>query len=276
MLSRRHFALSALFLTQTRGWMSSGGTNEQLVTNLIRDGVIETDAVASVMRRLDRRIFAKSLFAPEQFRSKADAYRDAPLPISEGATISAPHMHARALEILLPALVGKSDAKALDVGSGTGYLTVALALLGDTAYGIEHTQDLTDLAKYNVQELDPELRSDLRLGTDDSRVHFLKADGWDGIPAAAPFDAIHVGAAARTVPDALVNQLARGGRLVIPVGEPNAPQFLVQVDKRQDDSLQVSRLFGVRYVELVDHQPPKDHLFHWPIKSSSSRYSKRD
>uniref|UniRef100_A0A7S3JTC4 protein-L-isoaspartate(D-aspartate) O-methyltransferase n=1 Tax=Aureoumbra lagunensis TaxID=44058 RepID=A0A7S3JTC4_9STRA len=73
----------------------------------------------------------------------------------------------------------------------------------------------------------------------------------EGLPDKAPFDAIHCGAAAATVPDALLNQLARGGRLIIPVGHRDDAQQLVQIDKLQDDTLQLTRLFGVRYVELV-------------------------
>ena len=219
---------------------------------MIRDGVIETAAVAEVMRRLDRRHFARSVFEPGALRPKTEAYRDAPLPISAAATISAPHMHARALELLAPVLKGKADAKALDVGCGTGYLTVGLALLGHEALGIENIQDLTDLSSFNFKHLEPSLKKEV-----ENRVKFKTADGWKGVPEAAPFDAIHVGAAARTIPDALVHQLKRGGRMIIPVGAPNAPQYFVQVDKSLlDDTVQVTKLFGVRYVELVDKDNP--------------------
>mmetsp|Transcript_12825 Transcript_12825/g.17202 ORF Transcript_12825/g.17202 Transcript_12825/m.17202 type:complete len:163 (+) Transcript_12825:332-820(+) len=159
-------------------------------------------------------------------------------------------MLARALELLLPVLIDKKNVRVLDVGSGSGYLTAGLALLGGEgtiAYGIEHSESLVKFAETNINNLqDKQLKQEL-----ESRVHFFKSDGWEGLPDKAPFDAIHCGAAAATVPDALLNQLARGGRLIIPVGHRDDAQQLVQIDKLQDDTLQLTRLFGVRYVELV-------------------------
>ncbi|KAJ8614594.1 hypothetical protein CTAYLR_004977 [Chrysophaeum taylorii] len=245
-MGRLNRILIGLLARQSRGWYSSGASNEELVNNLVRDGAISSDHVAAVMRRIDRRPFTKTVGG--RVAEPREAYRDAPVPIADGATISAPHMHARALELLAPVL--KPQSKALDVGCGSGYLTVALALVSPDvkAYGLEHTQSLVDLSTSNV--MDAEFQG--LLGTN---INFYLADGWRGLPDVAPFDAIHVGAAAHSVPQALVDQLKPGGRMVIPVGLPNAPQQLVQIDKRTDGSLHVTQLFGVRYVELVDSAP---------------------
>ena len=86
------------------------------------------------------------------------------------------------------------------------------------------------------------------------RIKFERRDGWTGLPDYGPYDAIHVGAAAETIPDALLDQLARGGRMIIPVGGVNAAQSLVQVDRDLSGTLSSKTLFGVRYVELVDER----------------------
>ena len=82
----------------------------------------------------------------------------------------------------------------------------------------------------------------------------MRGDGWQGHSALAPYDAIHVGAAAETIPDALLDQRANGGRMIIPVGGVNAAQALVQVDRDAAGTLSQKTLFGVRYVELVDER----------------------
>ena len=79
-------------------------------------------------------------------------------------------------------------------------------------------------------------------------------DGWTGLPDCGPYDAIHVGAAAEKIPDALLDQLANGGRMIIPVGGANAAQALVQIDRDSAGTLSQKTLFGVRYVELVDER----------------------
>lgn len=229
-----------------------GYSNDELVSNLVRDGVLKLKAVEAVMRRIDRRQFTRGIGAGGLIGREASpevAYRDAPVAIADGATISAPHMHARCLEILA-GKIGPSS-KALDVGSGSGYLTLALSMLSTdvSAHGIERDQELVDLARTNVAAVDP--------STLDRTVYFHKGDGWAGLPHVAPFDVIHVGAAAHSVPKALLEQLAPGGRMLIPVGKPDQPQQLVQVDKRTDGQVDVTTLFGVRYVELVDERLPK-------------------
>ena len=241
-----------LVLPTVRSWMSSATTNDGLVTNLVRDGVVEQGgAVEKALRRLDRKNFAGAV-APA-FGSGIDdrtAYADAPVPIGPRATISAPHMHGRCLELLAPPLLAKARSKVLDVGSGSGYLTAAFALLGPgiEAYGVDRDAGLVALSVKNVAK-DNLLQKELG-----DRIKFERRDGWTGLPHDGPYDAIHVGAAAEKIPDALLDQLARGGRMIIPVGGVNAAQSLVQVDRDETGTLSSKTLFGVRYVELVDER----------------------
>lgn len=170
------------------------------------------------------------------------------------ATISAPHMHGRCLELLAPPVLAAAARGAaprvLDVGSGSGYLTAAFALLHDSvlAFGVDRAASLVDLSRENVAR-NAGLRAALG-----RRVTFETRDGWEGLPERGPYDAIHVGAAAASIPRALLDQLAVGGRMIIPVGEAREAQALVQVDRTKDGSLTSKALFGVRYVELVDER----------------------
>lgn len=200
---------------------------------------MSSDAVEAAMASVDRR-----LFVPPDLQS--EAYRDHPLPIGHGATISAPHMHAHCLELALPVLPD-SGARILDVGSGSGYLSAVLARLwpGARIIGVEYVPELVADSKAN-------LRKDAGLASllDDGTIELRCGDGWAGAPDAAPFHYIHVGAAAERVPEALVEQLAPGGRLVVPVG-PRFAQSLVQVDKAADGRITKKDLAGVMYVPLV-------------------------
>jgi protein-L-isoaspartate(D-aspartate) O-methyltransferase len=144
---------------------------------------------------------------------KRACYEDAPSRIGWGITISAPHMHARALEELYDKL--QPGCTALDVGSGSGYLTAAMAsLVGPTGkvVGIDHIPELVEWSRDNV-------RRDGHTSLIDSGVLSLHVrDGFDGYADAAPYDAIHVGAAPERIPDALKQQLKPGGVLILPVG----------------------------------------------------------
>ena len=128
-------------------------------------------------------------------------------------------------------------------------MTAAFALLGPgiEAYGVDRDAGLVQLSIKNVAK--DNLQKELG-----DRIKFERRDGWTGLPDHGPFDAIHVGAAAETIPDALLDQLARGGRMIIPVGGVNAAQSLVQVDRDVSGKLSSKTLFGVRYVELVDER----------------------
>lgn len=164
-------------------------------------------------------------------------------------------MHASAAESLLPFL-SRPDARILDIGSGSGYLTAVLAsLLGPQGrvIGIDHIQGLVDLANKNMAKSEQG-----RQWLEGGKVKFVKGDGRLGYKEDEVafggddqgYDAIHVGAAATEAHETLVEQLRRPGRLFIPVGEDM--QYIWIIDKREDGTVMREKSFGVRYVPLTD------------------------
>lgn len=140
----------------------------------------------------------------------AQPYEDSPQPIGHRATVSAPHMHAAAAESLLPYL--KPGAKILDVGSGSGYLTHVLAELvkpGGKVVGVEHIQALADMGATNTKK-----SAEGRELMEQGGIMYVKGDGREGWADGAPYDAIHVGAAAAGFQQRLVDQLKSPGRYV--------------------------------------------------------------
>ena len=139
--------LSGLRRNVAMAWMSSGNSNGDLIARLKRNGIIQTPSVEAAMRKVDRKNYCPY-----------NPFQDSPQSIGYGATISAPHMHAHALELLKDHL--REGATALDVGSGTGYLTACMAhMIGESgcSVGIEHIKELNDQAIKNVEKDNPEL-----------------------------------------------------------------------------------------------------------------------
>ncbi|KAI3886116.1 hypothetical protein MKX03_029835 [Papaver bracteatum] len=197
--------------------------NKGLVANLKRYGVIRSPKVAEVMENIDRGFFVPDGNA---------AYADSPMPIGFNATISAPHMHATCLELLTDNLL--PGMRALDIGSGSGYLVACFAsMVGPQgrAVGIEHIPELVSASIENIQK--SAASPLLELGS--LSIHV--GDGRNGWPEFAPYDAIHVGAAAREIPKQLIDQLKPGDLKVI--------------DKNQDGSITVHDETAVRYVPLT-------------------------
>ncbi len=179
-----------------------------------------------------------------------DPYEDCPQTIGYKATISAPHMHAFALEAAYPFIDKSRPQRILDVGSGSGYLSVAFAkLLGPLGkvFGIEHIQSLIDLSRRNTEKHNAEL---LKSG----RIHFICEDGRHGFIPGSPYDIIHVGASSENVPKDLVEQTRPGGIIIIPVCSINDYQLMKIYKKKSDGSLaDISESsWTVRYVPLTD------------------------
>eukprot|EP00062_Callorhinchus_milii_P020966 gi/632977195/ref/XP_007905213.1/ PREDICTED: protein-L-isoaspartate(D-aspartate) O-methyltransferase-like [Callorhinchus milii] len=228
-------AVLGLLLARTMAWSSSGLNNTQLVSNLRRNGVIQSDRVFEVMMATDRGHYTRT-----------NPYADSPQPIGYQATISAPHMHAHVLELLKDQLF--EGAQALDVGSGSGYLTACMArMVGPIGkvVGVEYIEELVNISIKNVKSDNASLLSS-------GRAKLIAGDGWLGYLEDAPYDAIHVGAAAPTVPPALIQQLKPGGSLVLPVGEAGGRQMLELHHKGSDGEVTRTQLMGVMYVPLVD------------------------
>lgn len=270
-------------LTMSYGaWRCHGKTNSEMVEKLAMSNIIKTAPVKEALLKVNRYNYVSD-------EQPSASYLDAPQAIGCGQTISAPHMHAHALEEMVPTLIQFSkmntehsyDANAqgqvlqeqqeglkiLDVGCGSGYLTTALGRLVDRkgpisplipgqVFGIEVYAPLVELSKNNIRKEDQDL-------IDSGTVTIAQGDGWRGLPEHGPYHAIHVGAAAERFPVDLMMQLHVHGVMVIPVGPDGGVQNLYRVERVRDsgtgvygkDDFLVSTLLGVRYVPLVHVSP---------------------
>jgi protein-L-isoaspartate(D-aspartate) O-methyltransferase len=163
------------------------------------------------------------------------AYRNHPLPIGSGQTISQPYIVALSTDLVAP----QPGQRALEIGTGSGYQAAILAEIVSKVYTIEIVPSLGKEAAERLRTLGY-ANVEVRIG-----------DGYAGWPEHAPFDSIIVTAAAPRVPQALVDQLKRGGRMVIPVGASFEAQQLLVIEKRADGSVERRSVLPVRFVPLV-------------------------
>ncbi len=205
--------------------MTSDRTRARMVERLRAAGITD-ETVLSAMLAVPRHAFVDEAIASR-------AYDDSALPIGWGQTISAPYIVARMIALLR---AGKKLGKVLEVGTGCGYQAAVLARVAREVYSVERIGQLLEKTRARLWPL--KIRN-LRL---------KHTDGSHGLPEAAPYDGIIVAAAATRVPEALLAQLAPGGRLVIPVGVDE--QQLMVVEKREEGFVE-SVIEAVRFVPLL-------------------------
>ena len=192
----------------------------------LRSRGIRDEGVLDAMLRVPRHEFVPS-------SQQGDAYADMPLPIGSGQTISQPYIVAAMLEALE---IGPQD-RVFEIGTGSGYMTALLAELAVEVFSIERHRELAERARGVLSTLGYK------------NVQVIVGDGSQGYPAAAPYGGIIASAAAPGIPAALLEQLIEGGRMVIPVGPPEAQRL--QLVRKVNGRLVVNVLQGCRFVPLV-------------------------
>jgi protein-L-isoaspartate(D-aspartate) O-methyltransferase len=203
----------------------------QLIMELRREGIRST-AVLSAIERVPREFFVPDALRPQ-------AYANTALPISSGQTISQPYVVAYMTELLELS----ERTKVLEIGTGSGYQATVLSQLCRRVYTVERHRPLLREAEARFKALGLH-NITTRLG-----------DGHKGWPEQAPFERIIVTAAATAVPEPLLEQMADGGLMVIPVGDRNTQEM--QRIRRMGDEYQVEHLLAVRFVPLVEGLPPR-------------------
>ncbi|HEY1936821.1 MAG TPA: protein-L-isoaspartate(D-aspartate) O-methyltransferase [Candidatus Angelobacter sp.] len=198
-----------------------------MVENQLRQRGIRDERLLAAMSKVPRHEFV----SPQNW---TEAYADHPIPIPEQQTTSQPYMIAA----MIQAAQIKAEDRVLEIGAGSGYQTALLAELANQVFAVERYASLSETARNTLE----------RLGYRNVKV--VTADGSLGLPLDAPFDAIIVSAAAPRIPQALVEQLAIGGRLVVPVGESDQ-QVVQLVERQQDGTINVKTLEGCRFVPLI-------------------------
>ena len=213
----------------SRGVAGVGMTSQRTRTRMIdrlREQGIRDERVLAAIAAVPRHVFVEEALASR-------AYEDTALPLGFSQTISQPFIVARMIELLRE---GRELGKTLEVGAGCGYQAAVLAQLTSEVYALERIEPLLAKAKLNMRTIQQ------------FKVRLKHADGQFGLPEAAPFDTIILAAAASCVPQALLQQLALGGRMLLPLGA--AEQFLLLIERRAEGFVE-TRLDSVRFVPLL-------------------------
>jgi protein-L-isoaspartate(D-aspartate) O-methyltransferase len=205
--------------------MTSQRTRTRMIDRLRGKG-IRDEIVLAAIAAVPRHIFVEEALASR-------AYEDTALPLGFSQTISQPFIVARMIEVLR---AGRELGKTLEIGAGCGYQAAVLAQLCNRVFSIERIEPLVTKARHNLQAMGQQ------------NVNVIYGDGQLGLPAEAPFDTIIVAAAGLRVPPALMQQLALGGRLILPLG--SADQTLSLIERRADGFVE-TRMDGVRFVPLL-------------------------
>lgn len=218
-MSEQHFAILRRHMVEVIG------IHMDLVSDEIGRGALN-EHVAAALRDIPRH-----LFVPPQIA--ALAYQDGPLPIGFDKTISQPFIGALMIDLLAP----RPEESVLEVGTGLGYQAALLARLAGRVLSVEIVEELAEAAKARLQELSV------------TNVTIRVGDGRRGWPEHAPFDMILVTAAARQVPESLLEQLRPGGRMVIPIGAAEA-QHLTVFSKEQGGRIEQCEVLPVQFTQL--------------------------
>jgi len=208
------------------------GLREQMVRTQIKARGIPDERVLDAFRKVERHRFV----LPQYLRH---AYADSPLPIDEGQTISQPYIVA----FMTDALELQRTDKVLEIGTGSGYQAAILAELCDSVFTIEIFEELAQKAQQVFNDLGYK------------NIWSKTGDGYKGWPEFAPFDAIIVTCAPSEIPEPLQQQLAEGGRMIIPVGK-DPVQHLVLLKKRKG-KIREERVLPVRFVPMIDERGKK-------------------
>jgi protein-L-isoaspartate(D-aspartate) O-methyltransferase len=201
---------------------------ERMIERHIEGRGLDDLALIAAFRTVSREAFVSGDYADA-------AYADSPLPIESGQTISQPYIVALTIDA---AEIGPED-KVLEIGAGSGYAAAVIGQIAKQVIAVERHHELVRIADERMR----------RLGYDN--VVIVEGDGTLGCPEEAPFDAIVAAASGSHVPQALVDQLKSGGRIVMPLGDPGSVQALVKVTRCEDGTLEQENLGAVRFVPLV-------------------------
>jgi protein-L-isoaspartate(D-aspartate) O-methyltransferase len=222
-------ALSASCVSQNQSSMDYTNERLDMVNDQIKARGIKDKRVLEAMVKVPRH-----LFVPEPYTK--NAYEDTPLPIGLGQTISQPYIVA----FMTEALMLKTTDKVLEIGTGSGYQAAILAEICDSVYTIDIFKQLADRAEQILNKLEYK------------NIQVKHGDGYQGWPEYAPFDAIVVTCAPSDIPRPLKDQLAEGGRMIIPVGDSGIQQLILLV--RKNGRIMQESVLPVRFVPMINEK----------------------